>query len=158
MKFSGTGSVQKLLVTSFWEFYKFLIVAIVNIFNDLWSVFITFYAWNKFKLETIQGKKYFCAFFYGIFEGKCDSFFPPTRTNIDSEMLSYLVQVYCFQLKFLKLFTVRTGGEEKIHSKVADCFYLKVLILVNLSNWSGENLESLIVHFSKENYSSTKKR
>ena len=36
---------------------------------------------------------------------------------------------------------MRTGRVEKIHIKVANCFYLKVLKLVNLTNQRGEKLK-----------------
>ena len=36
---------------------------------------------------------------------------------------------------------MRTGGEEKIHSKVATCVNLKVTKLVNLTNRRGEKTD-----------------
>ena len=36
---------------------------------------------------------------------------------------------------------MRTGGEEKMHSKVASCFHLKVPKLVNLTNRRGRKSE-----------------
>ena len=35
---------------------------IVNIFNNLWNAFITFYIRNNIKLYMLQGYEYFCAF------------------------------------------------------------------------------------------------
>lgn len=104
------------------------------------------------------GNKYFCAFSMNITWGKCGIFFSPTVTNIDSKILYYLVQVQCFQQTFFWLLIVRTGRKEKIHNNVANCFYLKLLKLVHLTNRCGENLKSLLVHFSKENCNGTKKR
>ena len=46
-----------------------------------------------------------------------------------------------FSERLLKLLIVRTGGEEEMHIKVAICFYLKVLKLVNLTYRRGEKFE-----------------
>ena len=79
-----------------------------------------------------------------MLRGKCATvLFSSTTINIDSEILSCKVQVKCFQLTFLRLLIVRSGREEKVHCKVAYCFYLKVLKLVNLINRRGENFKSL---------------
>ena len=64
-----------------------------------------------------QGNKYFCALYVDILRGKCDSFyllffFSPTATNINSEILYYLVRVYWFQLTFLTLLILRAGREK----------------------------------------------
>ena len=44
---------------------------------------------------------------------------------------------------------MRTGGQEKIYSKVAKFFYLKVPKLVNLLNRRGEKFEVIISSSSK---------
>ena len=49
-----------------------------------------------------------------------------------------------FSQLFLRLLIVRTGAEEKIYSKVIDCFYLKVPKLVNLTNQRNETFEIII--------------
>lgn len=48
------------------------IVAILNTFNALWSVFITFYAWNKFEFNMLQGNAYICIFSVNMLWEKCD--------------------------------------------------------------------------------------
>ena len=52
---------------------------------------------------------------------------------------------------------MKTGREEKRHCKVGNCFYSKVLKLLNVMNQREENLKSLLVHFAKENSSRNKK-
>ena len=59
------------------------IVAILTIFNDLWSVFIIFYAYISIKLDMHQ--KHFCAFFLSICSGEnATVIFLPTATYIGS--------------------------------------------------------------------------
>ena len=64
-------------------------------------------------------------------------------TNIDGEIFSYLVQFKVIQLTFWSLEIVRTGEEKKIHGKVANCFYLKVLKSLNLTNQCGGEFETV---------------
>ena len=80
MKQSGTSSVRKFLVgILFWIFKIFnrenSIVVIVSIFNDLWGIFTTFYVWNNFKLDMLQGDGYFCDVSVDILWGKCETLF-----------------------------------------------------------------------------------
>ena len=83
----------------------------------------------------LQRNGYFCTFSRAMLLGKMQEFlFPPTTKNIDTEITSYLVQAYGFQLTFFRLLIVRMDLKEKIHSKVANCFSLKVLKLVNVTN------------------------
>ena len=42
-----------------------------------------------------------------------------------------------FSQTFLRISTERTSGEEMIQNKVANCFYLKVPLLVNLTDLHG---------------------
>ena len=70
--------------------------------------------------------------------------FSTTTTNIDSEMLFYLMQVYYFEVNFLRLLIARTGREGKIHSKVANCFYLNALKLDNPKNRPREKFKIII--------------
>ena len=73
-------------------------------------------------------------FLCGYTLGKTRQVFLPTTANIDSEILSYLVEVYWFHLSFLTLLIVRAGREENF-------FYLKVLRLVILTNRRLENFK-----------------
>ena len=52
---------------------------------------------------------------------------------------------------------MRTGGDENIHRKEANCFYLTVPKLDNLKNKHGEKSE-IIIHLAKKNYGRNKKR
>ena len=52
---------------------------------------------------------------------------------------------------------MRTGGDENIHGKEANCFYLTVPKLDNLKNKHGEKSE-IIIHLAKKNYGRNKKR
>ena len=52
---------------------------------------------------------------------------------------------------------MRTGGDENIHGKEANCFYLMVPKLDNLKNKHGEKSE-IIIHLAKKNYGRNKKR
>ena len=55
------------------------------------SVFINFYVWNKFIFDTIQENEYYCAFLWICSWESVTVTFLNIGTNIDSEMLSYLV-------------------------------------------------------------------
>ena len=57
----------------------------------------------------------------------------------------------------MKLLILRTGGDENIHGKEANCFYLMVPKLDNLKNKHGEKSE-IIIHLAKKNYGRNKKR
>ena len=57
----------------------------------------------------------------------------------------------------MKLLISRTGGDENIHGKEANCFYLMVPKLDNLKNKHGEKSE-IIIHLAKKNYGRNKKR
>ena len=52
---------------------------------------------------------------------------------------------------------MRTGGDENIHGKEANCFYLTVPKLDNFKNKHGEKSE-IIIHLAKKNYGRNKKR
>ena len=52
---------------------------------------------------------------------------------------------------------MRTSGDENIHGKEANCFYLTVPKLDNLKNKHGEKSE-IIIHLAKKNYGRNKKR
>ena len=52
---------------------------------------------------------------------------------------------------------MRTGGDENIHGKEANCFYLMVPKLDNLKNQQLEKSE-IIIHLAKKNYDRIKKR
>ena len=53
---------------------------------------------------------------------------------------------------------MRTGGDENIHGKEADRFYLTVPKLDNLKNKHGEKSEIIIHLAKKKNYGRNKKR
>ena len=59
----------------------------------------------------------------------------------------------------MKLLILRTGGDENIHGKEANCFYLMVPKLDDLKNKHGEKSE-IIIHLAKKknNYGRNKKR
>ena len=57
----------------------------------------------------------------------------------------------------MKLLILRTGGDENIHGKEANCFYLTVPKLDNLKNKHGEKSE-IIIHLAKKNYGRNKTR
>ena len=93
MKLLGTGKVQHTLVAIFGDFVDTInIVAILNTFNALWSIFITFYAWNKLKLDILQENGYFCGFSVNILWEQF--FYSPNAANNGCEMLLSLVQVF----------------------------------------------------------------
>lgn len=75
--------------------------------------------------------------------------FSPSATNIEGEVLSYLVQVRCFQLSLRQLL-VRTGGEKKSIRKQLTFFIQQssnqLMLLINVE----KNLKELLVHFPKE--------
>ena len=52
---------------------------------------------------------------------------------------------------------MRTGGDENIHGKEANCSYLTVPKLDNFKNKHGEKSE-IIIHLAKKNYGRNKKR
>ena len=66
--------------------------------------------------------------------------FSPTTANIESEILFYLQQVEAIDYE---------GREEKIHSKVANCFYLKVPKLVYIMNRRGGKFKIIASSFCK---------
>ena len=51
---------------------------------------------------------------------------------------------------------MRTGGDENIHGKEADCFYLTVPKLDNLKNKHGEKSE-IVIHLAKKITAGTRK-
>ena len=57
----------------------------------------------------------------------------------------------------MKLLISRTGGDENIHGKEANCFYLTVPKLDNLKNQHLEKSE-IIIHLAKKNYDRNEKR
>ena len=57
----------------------------------------------------------------------------------------------------MSLLILRTGGDENIHGKEANCFYSTVPELGNLKNQHREKSE-IIIHLAKKNYSRNKKR
>ena len=83
--------------------------------------------------------------------------FSPTTENIDSDIQSYLVQVKGFQPTFSSLLIVRTGKKEKMHSKVGNCFHLKVPKLLNLANRIEKKSEIIPSSPSKKHCNKTKK-
>ena len=52
---------------------------------------------------------------------------------------------------------MRTGGDENIHVKEVNCFYLTVPKFDNFKNKHGEKSE-IIIHLAKKNYGRNKKR
>ena len=52
---------------------------------------------------------------------------------------------------------MRTGGDENIHGKEVNCFYLTVPKFHNFKNKHGEKSE-IIIHLAKKNYGRNKKR
>ena len=56
----------------------------------------------------------------------------------------------------MKLLILRTGGDENIHGKEANCFYLMVPKLDDLKNKHGEKSE-IIIHLAKKITAGTRK-
>lgn len=77
----------------------------------------------------LEANEYFCEFFCRYALGKVRQFFFPKYNKY-------------WQL-FLRLLLLRTGRGEKIHRKVATCFYLEVLKLVNVTDRRGEIFKSI---------------
>ena len=57
----------------------------------------------------------------------------------------------------MRLLILRTGGDENIHGKEANRFYLTVPKLDNLKYKHGEKSE-IIIHLAKKNFGRNKKR
>ena len=76
---------------------------------------------------------YFCAFSVNMLWGKCDSsFFTKPQQILIVKYFPIWCKFKVFSQLFFRLLGVRTGGEEKTHSKVL--FLLKVLKLVKSSH------------------------
>ena len=84
--------------------------------------------------------------------------FSPSATNIEGEVLSYLVQVRCFQLTLSEAITCEDWGREKIHKKVANFFYSIVLQLVDVTNQRGEKFKRITGSLSKRKTSTAPKK
>lgn len=94
------------------------IVAILTIFNDLWSVFIIFYAYISIKLDMHQ--KHFCAFFCRYALGKMQQlFFYQLQHILVVKKIPVWRKFRASIYHFLRLLIVKTTGEEKIDIKVA---------------------------------------
>lgn len=117
--------------------------AIVNIFDDLWSAFLTFYVWNNLNWICLREINIFVLFLLISIGESVTVLFTPTA-NIDSEIFSCLAS-------FEDLYR----GE--VHSKVPNCFCSKVLKLVNLTNRREGEFKIINSSFCKRKLQRTNK-
>ena len=112
---------------------------------------------NNFKLNMPLKNGYFCAFSVNILWGKCESSYFTDCNKYRQLKISYLAQVQSFQITFLRLMTVRAGGEKKIHSKAAAFIKISPNQSILRMDTGGGNLKSLLVYLAKESCSRPRK-
>ena len=102
-----------------------------NIFyNDLCSVFITFYVWNNVNLDKLDipwKDGSFCIFHADMLWGKCNrSFFTNCNKYWQLKKIPIWRKFRVFRKLFLRVLIVKIGGKEKVYSKIAAFKILQV--------------------------------